>query len=100
MPIEEDRPMATFSSDYSDFYKQYVAAFLGQPDVAAGPDGRYFVRPGQIVVHKVELPALEGPLEGAGFTRIPRFGYGPENEPDTRVPLPFAVYQNDALGKN
>src|SRR5262249_47984408 len=95
--------MATFTPDYSDFYKQYAGAFLARPDVAADPDNhppRWFARPGEIVVNKAEADTADVPLRREGFEPIRPFGYGRENQLETRTPLPFSVYKNKGLGNS
>src|SRR5262245_33815303 len=92
-----------FSDEYRSFYEAFSEQFLARDDVAADPDNdppRWFVRPGEVVVHKAELDELGSRLEGAGFQPVRPFGYGPANELETRVPLPFAVYKNPQLGRD
>jgi len=95
MSAEEFMP---FPSDYREMYLRLEKEIEGDPSIShdeADPPTSYFRR-GELIVHRGDVESFEASRLSRGFQERP-VGYGKADEPETRVPLPFAVYGNNTL---
>jgi subtilisin family serine protease len=98
-----------FEDQHRQLYSRLVGALQARPDVAADPDANppdHWFRPNELIVHK-EAGTLMARVESMRFERVADLGYlgfeavgsvlSPRGGPESRSPLPFALYRREGL---